>query len=164
MKLLVLSDSHCSYQLMRIAVSAVHPDMIIHLGDHFDDGEVIAQENPHVRVIQVPGNCDRFRMPEPKPEIMCFSIFGVKTYISHGHLHGVKSNPYRLISDARRFDARLCLYGHTHEASCFFEDGIWVMNPGTCGSTGGSVGLVEIKNEEITSVRVLRLDDLEEFK
>lgn len=38
-------------------------DGIIHLGDFFDDGVVIREENPDTPFYQVPGNCDRFRCP-----------------------------------------------------------------------------------------------------
>ena len=42
MKILVLSDSHSALSFMRRAVDAIKPDAIIHLGDHYDDGETIA--------------------------------------------------------------------------------------------------------------------------
>ena len=64
--------------------------------------------------------------------------------------------------DAAGVDA--VLYGHTHEALCAREsDGLWVMNPGSCGYFGGSVGLMEIKDQKIASCRLLRQDDLEAF-
>ena len=63
MKILVLSDSHSALRFMREAVRAVKPDAIVHLGDYYDDARVLAEENPHIPVHMVPGNCDRLRCP-----------------------------------------------------------------------------------------------------
>jgi hypothetical protein len=38
---------------------------------------------------------------------------------------------------------------------------MWVLNPGACGSFGGSVGLIETENNKIISCRVLRQEELE---
>lgn len=160
MKILVMSDSHAALSFMRLAVKSVQPDEIIHLGDHYDDGEVIAQENPQCRTHRVPGNCDRFRCDPMLPQFLCYDIDGVRMFMTHGHLHGVKSSRYRLVAEARAMGARAVLYGHTHEADCHQEDGLWVLNPGTCGSFGGSVGVIETENGEIKSCRILRQDDL----
>ena len=55
---------------MRQCVESVKPDGIIHLGDFFDDGVVIREENPDIPFYQVPGNCDRFRCPSWQPETL----------------------------------------------------------------------------------------------
>ena len=46
MTILVFSDSHSSLGFMRRCMEFVRPDGVIHLGDYFDDGEVIREENP----------------------------------------------------------------------------------------------------------------------
>jgi putative phosphoesterase len=164
MKILVLSDSHSGLSFMRRCIRAVKPDVMIHLGDHFDDGEVMAEENPNIRIHQVPGNCDKYRMVRYEPEICCYPVGGVMLYMTHGHLHNVKQNRYKLLLDARKMNARAVLYGHTHIADCHREeDGLWVLNPGACGSTAGSVGLIEIENSSIISCKILHLSDLEEI-
>ncbi len=161
MKILVLSDSHAALQFMRLCIEKINPDQVVHLGDHYDDGQAMAEQYPNIRFHQVPGNCDRYRCDPHQPEILCYDIAGVRTYMTHGHKHFVKSGDYRLVAEARLADAKLILYGHTHQAACYrTEDGIWVLNPGTCGSFGGSVGLVEVENKEISSCRVLRQEDV----
>lgn len=60
MKILVLSDSHSALQFMRQCVESVKPDAIIHLGDFFDDGVVIHEENPDIPFYQVPGTATGF--------------------------------------------------------------------------------------------------------
>lgn len=163
MKILVLSDSHAARSFMREAIRAVRPDAIVHLGDFYEDGEVVAQENPTIPVHQVPGNCDRFRCDPTLPQILCYDVCGVRLYMTHGHLHAVKSSRYRLLAEARAMKAQAVLYGHTHAADCTQEDdGLWVLNPGTCGSFGGSVGLIETEENRIKSCRILRQEDLSE--
>lgn len=145
---------------MRHAVKAVQPDEIIHLGDFYEDGEVIAQENPGIRVHQVPGNCDRFRCDPTLPMFLCYDIGGVRIFMTHGHLYAVKSSRYRLEAEARARKAAVVLYGHTHEPECRQdEDGMWILNPGACGSFSGSVGIVEIENGNIIRCAVLRQEN-----
>lgn len=147
---------------MRRCIAKLRPDCFIHLGDHYDDAQVIAEEYPQLLCHQVPGNCDRYRCPPGTAEILCYPVCGVKMYLTHGHLHFVKSGIGGLLADARRCDAKIALYGHTHRADCHQElDGLWVMNPGACGY-GGSVGIIEIRNKEIVSCRILTETDLEE--
>ncbi len=162
MKILVLSDSHSGLRIMRRAVSCVHPDVMIHLGDYYEDGSVIAEENPNIVMHQVPGNCDQFRCLPQVPEILCYEIGGVRMYMTHGHRHRVKESIGRLVAAARAEGAEIALYGHTHVPDCHQEaDGLWVMNPGTCGYAGGTVGLIEIQNGRIESCRILEPSDLE---
>ena len=164
MKILVLSDSHSGLRFMRMCVQAVRPDALIHLGDYFEDGQVIAQENPHILMHQVPGNCDRYRMMAYESPVRCYPVCGVKMYMTHGHAHHVKQTLFKLLQDARAAQAQIALYGHTHVADCHQEeDGLWVLNPGACGSSGGSVGLIETENGAIRSCKILHQADLEEL-
>lgn len=165
MNILVCSDSHSGLSFMRRAIGAVKPDEIIHLGDYFDDGEEIRQEYPHIRFHQVSGNCDRFRCLRPQPEILCYDVGGVRMFMTHGHRHNVKADRAALCFDARKNHAAIALYGHTHEADLHQEeDGLWVMNPGACGSFGGSVGLILTDGQKITDCKILCYDDLEAMK
>ena len=164
MKILVLSDSHSGLSFMRSCVSAVKPDAVIHLGDHYDDGQIIAEENPHLTVHQVPGNCDRYRYTLFTREILCYGVCGVKLYMTHGHRHNVKFFTGTLIRDAREAGAAAALYGHTHQAECYQEpDGLWVLNPGSAGSYGGSAGIIEVNNGKITNCYLIGQQELEEM-
>lgn len=161
MKVLVLSDSHSTLSFMRRCIDAVKPDVMIHLGDHFDDGAAMQEEYPHIRLYQVPGNCDRYRCPSNQPEILIPRIGGVDLYMTHGHRHSVKSYLGALLRDARASGAAAALYGHTHVRDCHQEeDGLWVLNPGSCGYFGGSAGLLEIKDGRIVSCRLLNDADI----
>ena len=162
MKILVLSDSHSSRSFMRYCIESVKPEQVIHLGDHYEDATVMAQEYPYIRFHQVPGNCDRYRMEQDAPDILCYCIGGVKLFMTHGHRHGVKTDIGFLIADARQRGAQGVLFGHTHSALCFqAEDGMWVLNPGACGSWGGSAGILEICDNQISACRIIRQADLD---
>lgn len=165
MKILVLSDSHSALSFMRRCIGIVKPDAMIHLGDFFEDGQAMAEEFPHIPLHQVPGNCDLYRMIRYAPDILIYPVGGVELYMTHGHKHGVKMGLGNLLREARKTKAQAVLYGHTHTADCHQEDdGLWVLNPGSCNYYGGSVGLIETENGKIVSCRILEQDDLEVFK
>ena len=157
-----MSDSHSAIRHMRLALNTTQPDAVVHLGDHYDDIETLTEEYRHVVFHQVPGNCDRYRCPQNTLPILCYSIGGVKFYMTHGHLHGVKSTLFRLVADAKNMGAQAVLYGHTHIADCHQGGDLWVINPGSCGSSAGSVALIETDGAAIRSCEILPLKDMEE--
>ena len=163
MKILVFSDSHSGMSLMREAIRIIRPAQIIHLGDYYEDGETIAEENRNTIVHQVPGNCDRYRCPLSAREIMVLTIGGVRMYMTHGHRHNVKMTDIRLLADAYEAKADIVLYGHTHCADLRLEEGMWIMNPGSCGARYGTFGLLEIDNGAIQNCSILSQSDLEEY-
>ncbi len=161
MTILVLSDSHSSLRFMRQCADTIRPDVLVHLGDYFDDAVVLKEEYPQILVYQVPGNCDRYRCPPGLPEILVENICGVRVYMTHGHRHQVKMSIGLLLKDARAAKADIVLYGHTHAADCHREDdGLWVMNPGSCGYYGGSAGIIEIVDGKMKTCKVIREKDL----
>ena len=163
MKILVLSDSHSALRFMFSCLEQIVPDVVIHLGDYFDDGAALREAFPGIRLYQVPGNCDRYRCPPGQPEILVERILGVNLYMTHGHCHNVKLTLTRLLQDARSCRADAVLYGHTHQPDCRQEpDGMWILNPGSCGYGGRTAGLIEVENGKIVSCRILRQEDLEE--
>ena len=144
MKILVLSDSHSALKFMRQCVESVKPDAIIHLGDFFDDGVVIREENPSWQ-----------------PETLVQPVFGVELFMTHGHRQNVKMGLGALLKDARASRVDAVLYGHTHQTDCRREpDGLWILNPGSCGYGGGTAGLIQVENRKIVTCRILREADL----
>ena len=164
MKILVLSDSHSALRFMRRCMDTIKPDVVVHLGDHYGDGETLQEEYPQVRIYQVPGNCDRYRCPPFVREVVCQRIGGVDFFLTHGHIHRVKQGIGALVSDARKCGVQAALYGHTHVADCHQEpDGLWVLNPGSCGHGGGSAGMIETDGKKITACYLVKQADLEEM-
>ena len=162
MKILVLSDSHSGMSFMRYCIDRIKPDQIIHLGDHYDDAKTLQEQYPHIRIHQVPGNCDQFCRDPWAVETLNYDIGGVRVFMTHGHKHGVKAGDGILVEAAKEMQAQVVLYGHTHEPVCYqAEDGLWVMNPGSCRGYSGSVGILEIQDKKITSCRLLGQEALD---
>ena len=110
MKLLIFSDSHGNVANMEDVVRLESPDRILHLGDLARD----AQE----------------------PEERVFTLDGCKILMTHGHIYHVKMGMGMAIRAAREAGAHLLCFGHTHEAFCEFENGLWIVNPGSVGTFG----------------------------
>ena len=147
---------------MRQCISIIKPDAVIHLGDYYDDGAAIGEEFPAIRFYQVPGNCDQYRCPAFVAETLVEKVCGVKLLMTHGHIHRVKTGLGALIADGRKTGASAVLFGHTHIAYCSREeDGLWVLNPGSCGYYGGTAGLIETQGGSIHSCRILSDSDLQ---
>ena len=161
MKILVLSDSHSAMSFMRRCVKTVRPDAVVHLGDHYDDGESLKEEFPGIPFYQVPGNCARYRCVPGTPDIRVERIFGLDVYMTHGHRHSVKQYLGALLKDARMCRVKAVLYGHTHVPDCRQEsDGLWVLNPGSCGYYGGTAGLILTEQGRILDCWILHDSDL----
>ena len=145
MKLLVFSDSHRSLGGMRDAVEAENPDYVIHLGDLEEDARLLSQEYPQLAVASVPGNCDGFVF-SPLQKLVTYG--GIRILMSHGHIWGVKGGYGGAIDAARKCDAHIVLFGHTHVPYCQQEDGRWVLNPGSIRDSG-SYGIITINGQTI---------------
>ena len=164
MKVLILSDSHQHIAFMQSCVETEKPDVILHLGDYYEDAQTMKEEFPGIPFYMVPGNCDRYRCVFGTPEILTDRVCGVQLYMTHGHHHKVKQTRTFLLRDARAAHVEVVLYGHTHQAECTREeDGLWVLNPGSCGYYGGSAGLIEAENGSIRNCRILRDGELEQL-
>lgn len=119
------------------------------------------EEYASIPFYMVPGNCDRYRCIPGTPEILIQQVCGVELYMTHGHKHSVKSYLGALLRDARASKVDAVLYGHTHQADCHREeDGLWVLNPGSCGYFGGSAGLILTEGNIIAQCRILKDEDL----
>ena len=162
-RLLVLSDSHGRATDLA-AICALHPeaDRIVFLGDGEEDIELLQLSFPELKLLAVRGNND-FYSSLPYEDVLVLG--GTRIFFTHGHRYGVKGGLARLAAEAKSRGCGIALYGHTHEADCHLEeDGLWVLNPGSCGHAGGSVGILETDNNTITACRILRQADLEEYK
>ncbi len=129
-KLLILSDSHGDTGTMLDVVEREKPDEIIHLGDCFSDAESLSYAYPDVPVCMVPGNCD-FSLRAP--DKLTLERMGHTILLAHGHQWRVKSGPALALEAGWEAAADCVLYGHTHVAECWQEQGMWVINPGSVG-------------------------------
>lgn len=162
MKILVLSDSHSAMEFMHQCIDYVRPDAVIHLGDHYRDGKAMAEEYPHIPFYLVPGNCDRFCYDVADPDIRVIVLGGVRMYLTHGHRHGVKSGLWSLKRDAFLAETQVALFGHTHSPCCVFEDGLWLINPGSCGAYGSTAAVLTLRSGSLLDCHILSQSEVKE--
>ena len=159
MKILVFSDSHRALGTMYDAIERLRPDAVIHLGDHLEDAESMESVFSGVDFYHVPGNCDFFTSAPPS---LTISLDGVRIFLTHGHLFGVKSGLTRLTLKARRVGAQLALFGHTHRALLEEQDGLWLMNPGACGAGRSDFGEIITDEHGGFTCRLRNAEEMEE--
>lgn len=145
----VISDTHGSKKHIEIIIEHFNDvDMFIHAGDNYQDALMI-EEELHVPVISVKGNCDYGDWPQEEE----FYLEGKKFFLTHGHKYGVKYNLQRLYFRAKEVEANCCIFGHSHVASIDIIDSIVFLNPGSLTWPRGKkkyVGiLLSIKNGDM---------------
>lgn len=129
MKFLVLSDTHGRIErILRLLPLLTGLDGIIHLGDNLRDGDQLARASG-LPVHRVGGNCDGVTRRDDALKVL-ETPFG-RILLTHGHLHGAKSGPERLVYQAREMDCAAVLYGHTHVPFYGEWDGVRLLNPGS---------------------------------
>lgn len=125
-----MSDSHGSAsQIEKIIDTNREADMFIHLGDGEYEIAALRLRYPDIDFRSVRGNCD---FGQESPLFLVVEAGGKRLFCSHGHRYGVKSGTEMLRSIARDNNCDAALYGHTHERYIACEDGIDIMNPGSC--------------------------------
>ena len=157
MKLAVFSDSHGRTTGMVRIVRAVQPDLILHLGDHAWDADVLKKEFPHTPLKAVRGNCD---FGSSVPETETFYCESVQVMMTHGHRYHVKTGLDSLLLAAQLSGAGLVLYGHTHIPQFRQFGNLHVLNPGTAGQGPRRTwALVEILPSGVISCRICELEE-----
>ena len=146
MRAIVFSDSHGNYDVLEKIVERHQKDadLFIHLGDGEREMEYIRYAYPEKKFLFVAGNCD-YGSDAPDYDVADFA--GKKIFLTHGWRFGVKASLDHIKDEARKFKADVLLFGHTHRAETDYEDGIYIMNPGSCDHPrqgGPSYGIVDI--------------------
>ncbi len=142
MKILVVSDTHGDFNsLLRAVKSQPDAEVIVHCGDGDEQVQLLKDTYKDKMIVGVQGNCD-WNSFLPSKETL--KICGKKIFITHGHLYNAKMGLYKVVCAAREEGADILLYGHTHIAMNTYEDGLYVMNPGSCHGYMASYGILEI--------------------
>ena len=144
MKIAVFSDTHKHIGDAARVIDREQPDLVIHLGDHIRDAYALAGQFPHTPMECVPGNCD---YAPTVPQSLTLEFDGVRIFMTHGHIYGVKRDLTALTGAAKDAGAQLALFGHTHIQHMEERDGLTLLNPGAAGRFGRSgYAVVEIKD------------------
>lgn len=124
-KILVISDTH-GLVLPLKEIFEKHTDVtaIFHCGD----SELMNFDPILKKVHIVRGNCDYDRT---LPNELFIKIGQHKIYMTHGHMHGVKSSLDQLQERAKEMGAEIALYGHSHIAKANMMDDVLMVNPGS---------------------------------
>lgn len=123
-KVLFISDSHGLTTELTQIKEQVDVDLIIHCGDS-ELGLDAAQLDGCVKV---KGNCD---FDSRLPNEQTIEINGLDFFITHGHLHQVKSGLTKLSYRAEELNARVIGFGHTHVAGAEKLGNQLFINPGS---------------------------------
>lgn len=130
MRIAVISDSHRrSGNIRKILDEQQNARHVFFLGDVTGDINDLIKFYPDKIFHIVSGNCDIF---SSYPSADIAEIGEHRIFFTHGHTLSVKYGTERLISAARTAGCDIALYGHTHVSKILYEDGIYVVNPGSC--------------------------------
>lgn len=144
MRILVVSDTHGdAYALRRTIASQPEAKLIFHLGDGVREAQSIADEYPNREFRMVCGNGD-FGYSAIVPDAGMEEAADRRIFYTHGHRYDVKMGIDRILYAARERKADILLFGHTHTPVCDYEDGLYIINPGSLAYRRPTYGLIDI--------------------
>ncbi len=156
-RIVVFSDSHGSFRAVE-AIWRANPDadLYVHLGDGYAQAQWLREENPLLPLLAVRGNCDG--LVSDSDTKLC-TLAGKRILLTHGHRQDVKMGLAQLRADARRQQADIVLFGHTHQQLCEETEGIYYVNPGNANApTGIKFATVEIDEAGAVQVALRMLE------
>ena len=129
MRVIVFSDLH-GVSAAAEKIIAQNPDVrhYIYLGDGVNIIDRLAKRHHELEFHAVCGNCD-YGSFLPFTDI--FVVEKKKILFCHGHTLHVKFGLYELKNFARKQHADVVLFGHTHCRYAEYDDGLYVLNPGS---------------------------------
>lgn len=137
MKIIVMSDSHGVFTSLRKVVDLQRDaDLFIFLGDGERDINQILMAEPWLeeKLLCLKGNCDGGLLNSQTLFQLEYTLpFGHKIFAAHGDRYQVKFGTARMVWEAKQHHADILLYGHTHCRDERFEDGVYILNPGSLG-------------------------------
>lgn len=150
-RVLVISDSHGERNVVEFILKQENKDIdaLIFCGDGISDLTYILNSKPELLpkvVCFVRGNNDSSGYNTAingeytnifVPESELIKIAGHNIYVTHGHKANLFLNYKTLTEMARTCNAEIALFGHIHVALHQKEDGILILNPGSCSRPRG---------------------------
>lgn len=132
MRIVAISDSHKrSYVIDKILEAEKEAKHIFFLGDNTSDIEDIIYMYPEKSFHIVAGNCDYFSEFQ---SVGIETINGKRILYTHGHTYYVKYGIEKLKETAIQNGYDIVLFGHTHIAKTVYENGVYIVNPGSCSN------------------------------
>ena len=143
-RILVFSDSHgeCD-NMIKVTENIIGVDLIVHCGDYSRDAVFMRKAFPDTDVVSVRGNNEFGLGFDELWETI--EVDGVRIFITHGHIQGVKSGLDTLIERCKKENCSVGIFGHTHRSLCEKQDGVLLLNPGSIRGRMGTYGVIEIE-------------------
>lgn len=141
-----MSDSHgAKGNLLEIVEMHMDDaDLFVFLGDGESDIEDVQALYPNLNYEVLSGNCDWY---STKPAAKVIDFGGKRILMSHGHPYNVKFGYENIINESRYCNADICMFGHTHIPYSNYDDGLYIINPGSVRD--GKYAMVDIVNGSV---------------
>ena len=153
MRIVVISDSHKKTLVIdKILAAQKEAKHVFFLGDNTDDIEDFIFMYPQKEFHIVCGNCDYFSNYQT---FGIENICGKRILYTHGHTLSVKSGTQRLAETARQNECDIALFGHTHTSQTVYDNGLYIVNPGSCSSprdSRASYAVIDITDNGIMPI------------
>lgn len=127
MRIVAMSDCHNRISPVETAIEKSKPDVFIYCGDGSAKVEDISYLYPDIRFYIVKGNCDFGEYPLEQE----IKLGSKVVFFTHGHIYSVKGGYNKIISEGKRRNADIVIFGHTHIAVNEYIDGMYLVNPGS---------------------------------
>lgn len=129
MRIVVFSDTHGKFDVIKDIIDRQsYAYAYIFLGDGVREIDDIKCYFPDKKIYAVCGNCD---WASTLPGVGLTVLKGKKIMYTHGHMYNVRYSKEGIKHLARENKADIILFGHTHERYFEYEDGLYVLNPGS---------------------------------
>ncbi len=150
MRIYLISDTHGRIdKAMEIYQTLEDIDLIIHLGDHWNDAKRM-KDQLNVPLLSVKGNMDGSFSRDGYH--ILDTDFG-KILLAHGHMESVKQSYENIIYKAESLQCRAAFFGHTHIPLFLEAEGIYLLNPGSlslpAGGRKGSYAVATVTENSI---------------
>lgn len=127
MKALIVSDSHGLTEELTMLREKYENEVDVML--HCGDSELTLDDEALQGYEVVRGNCDwdENRFPDEIVE----EAGGVRFFVTHGHLYGIKTSLNKLSFKAKETEADVVCFGHSHIRGAEYVDKVLYINPGS---------------------------------
>lgn len=151
-RIIVVSDTHRDfYSLAKVAERHHDADLMIHLGDGYEDFCRLEGLFPELKRRCVRGNCD-FGLSKKIQLAEILEYGPACIFYTHGHIYEVKAGLDQLYQTGVDGGANIILYGHTHMPFVDYKNGVHLMNPGSLGQPRDGVstyGIIDMEDDWI---------------
>lgn len=133
MRILIVSDNHQDEASLHDLLN-IYEDIDLWL--HCGDSEFNSENELWETYRTVRGNMD---WETNFPVVRTIEMTDFNLVVLHGHQHQVKRSNAKMLDEARKSDAKIVFYGHTHIAKVDKEDDVYFINPGSIRHPRGNI-------------------------